>query len=272
MTIDDRTADALARRLLAAADEASSIAPISGERGDFDLASGYDVGARVARLREARGERVAGWKIGFTNKAIWEEYGATAPIWGPMYDTTVVETTEGVAECAAAAFAEPRIEPEVAFRLGAEPRPDMDEAALLTCIDGVAHGFEVVQSVFPGWRFQAPDTVAAFGLHGCLHHRGFAAVDDAADWLRGLSDFTIALLRDDEEVDRGVAANVLGGPLTALRHFVAARRDDPLARPLSAGDVVTTGTVTRAFPIAAGERWSTRIEGLPLPGLELAVT
>ncbi len=42
----------------------------------------------------------------------------------------------------------------------------MDEAALLGCIAWVAHGFEIVHSMFAGWRFAAADTVAAFALHG----------------------------------------------------------------------------------------------------------
>ena len=34
--------------------------------------------------------------------------------------------------------------------------------------------------------------------------------------------------------------------------------------PLAAGEIVTTGTLTRAFPVAAGEEWSTKLTGLPL--------
>ena len=271
MTITNETADTIARFVLAAGDAALRILPLSGERAEFDLAAGYDVGARVARLRQARGERICGWKIGFTNKNIWEEYGATAPIWGPMYDATVVEAGDGVSEFAAATLAEPRIEPEIAFRLSKTPGPATNEAALLGCIDGVAHGIEMVQSIFPGWTFKAPDTVAAFGLHGRFYHGGFAAVEETADWEEALTGFEIALFKDGTEVDRGVAANVLGGPLSALRHFVEGRQSDPLGRPLQPGDIITTGTVTRAFPVARGERWSTQLTGLPLPGLELAI-
>ena len=272
MTIDTKTADIIARLVLAAGDAALRILPISGERGDFDLATGYDVGARVARLRQARGERIAGWKIGFTNKGIWEEYNASAPIWGPMYDTTVFEVPDGVAECPAALFAETRIEPEIVLRLAQTPDPAMDEAALLACIDGVAHGFEMVHSIFPGWVFKAPDTVAAFGLHARLYHGGFAKVEGRGEWMERLNCFEVTLLRNGEETDRGVAANVLGGPLSALRHFVEGLGGDPLGRALQPGDIVTTGTVTRAFPVEAGERWATQLTGLPVSGVELAVT
>lgn len=61
-----------------------------------------------------------------------------------------------------APFVEARIEPEIAFGLRAAPEPGMDERALLDCVAWVAHGFEIVQSLYPGWRFTAADTVAAF--------------------------------------------------------------------------------------------------------------
>jgi 2-oxo-3-hexenedioate decarboxylase len=33
--------------------------------------------------------------------------------------------------------------------------------------------------------------------------------------------------------------------------------------------MITTGTVTRAFPILPGERWTTRLVGLDLPGMDV---
>jgi 2-oxo-3-hexenedioate decarboxylase len=68
-------------------------------------------------------------------------------------------------------------------------------------------------------------------------------------------------------MDRGEAGNVLGGPLSALRHFVRGLREHPFGRAPRPGDLVTTGTVTRAFPARPGETWSTRIDGLPVPGM-----
>jgi 2-oxo-3-hexenedioate decarboxylase len=48
-------------------------------------------------------------------------------------------------------LAEPRIEPEIVFKLAGAPSLGMGEEALLGSIDWVAHGFEIVQSIFPGW-------------------------------------------------------------------------------------------------------------------------
>jgi 2-oxo-3-hexenedioate decarboxylase len=273
MAITDQVADRLARRILAVADAAASMPPITEEAVDFDLHDAYRVAARVTELRTTRGERVVGWKIGFTNRTIWDEYGVHAPIWGPLYDSTVqrLGQEDRPARCPIRNLVEPRIEPEVVFRIATPPHPDMDEQELLSSIDAVGHGFEIVQSLFPGWRFQAADTVAAFALHGRYCCGPLSAIEavDRSEWLARLADFEIVLSCNGTEIDRGVSANVLGGPLSALRHFVRGLAETPLCGAIRSGDLVTTGTITRAFPVQPGERWSTEVVGLPLPGLDL---
>jgi 2-oxo-3-hexenedioate decarboxylase len=265
----------LAERILVAGDSVRSIAPITDCIAGFDLSDAYRVSAAVTRARIARGERPIGWKIGFTNETIWDEYGVHAPIWGPIYDSTLAAAdSDGIARCTVGMLVEPRIEPEIAFRFASPPHPDMDETALLGCIDAVAHGFEIVQSIFPGWRFKAADTVAAFALHGRYVRGPLVAIADAerADWQKTLREFSITLFRDGAEIDRGAARNVLGGgPLTALRHFVRGVADDSDGSAVRAGDLVTTGTVTRAFPVKPGERWSTKVEGLPVKGMDITL-
>jgi 2-oxo-3-hexenedioate decarboxylase len=123
------------------------------------------------------------------------------------------------------------------------------------------------QSIFPNWLFRAPDTVAAYGLHGRLFigPRHFAA-SRREEWPRELSSFEIDLFRNGDRVDHGAAANVLDGPLFALGHLVETLARDPLSPPLAAGEIVTTGTLTRAFPVAAGGEWTTKLSGIPLEG------
>ena len=36
--------------------------------------------------------------------------------------------------------------------------------------------------------------------------------------------------------------------------------------------MVTTGTLTRAFPVTRGERWSTRIEGLEIARMAVEIS
>jgi 2-oxo-3-hexenedioate decarboxylase len=187
-----------------------------------------------------------------------------------MYATTLQET-EGSATLDLSPYLEPRIEPEIAFGLARAPEPGMDEAALLGCIGWVAHGFEIVHSLFPGWRFAAADTVAAFALHGAYWLGPQRPIANAPPegWLAALSQFEIGLYRHSTLMDRGQATNVLGGPLSALRHLNDLLAEDRHNPSLTAGEIITTGTVTRAFPVAPGERWRTELQGLALPGLAI---
>jgi 2-oxo-3-hexenedioate decarboxylase len=265
------TSAEIAATILAALDGKGSIKPITADDAGFDIEAAYRVADALLAARIARGETPVGWKLGFTNRTIWDEYGVHAPIWGPIYDRTVIHVAGEAAGpvLSAAAFVQPRIEPEIVFRIARLPRADMEEHELLGCVDAAGHGFEIVQSVYPGWRFRAADTVAAFAMHGALVCGPLMRIDDAGRWRRALETFEISLLCNGETVDRGVAANVLGGPLKALRHFVAELESRPMTRGIAAGDLITTGTVTRAFPVENSETWTTRIDGLPLAGMKL---
>jgi 2-oxo-3-hexenedioate decarboxylase len=43
----------------------------------------------------------------------------------------------------------------------------------------------------------------------------------------------------------------------------------PRANALQAGELVTTGTLTGAHPVHAGQTWSTVLEGIALPGMSV---
>lgn len=260
--------ETIVSEVLAASAETRQILPLSSIYPGFDLPAAYQVAAAVKHRRMSRGETPVGRKVGFTNRTIWAEYKVFAPIWGYMYDTTVRDIAPGDS-FSLAGLQEPRIEPEVAFGLGRAPEPGMDETQLLSCVEWVAHGFEIVQSIFPGWRFAAADTVAAFGLHGAFlcGERRTVRNDETSRWLAELAAFSATLQCDGGPAIGGHARDVLGGPMTALRHLVELLDRDPSNPPLGAGEIITTGTVTRALPIAPGEVWRTTLEGIPLDGL-----
>jgi len=258
----------VAAEALAALDTRDQVAPFSARLSAFDLEDAYLVTAVIRQMREARGEMPVGRKIGFTNRTIWAEYNVYEPIWGYVYNRTVNNLSEIDDTFSLVGLAEPRIEPEIVFKLAVAPATGMDEGTLLKSIDWVAHGFEIVQSIFPGWKFAAPDTVGAFGLHGALligPRHSIAA--HAEDWGRTLSTFEIDLKRDGVVVDHGLARNVLGGPVSALRHLIDILVRDQVNPPLAAGEIVTTGTLTRALPVTAGETWTTELTGIGLGGI-----
>src|SRR5262252_10814060 len=109
-------AQLIAQELLAALDGGKTLPSIIARHPEFDWDEGYAVAAEILRLRRARGERTLGRKIGFTNRNIWPEYGATAPIWAHVYDTTLIHAADNRATVPLSGSVQPRLEPEIAFK------------------------------------------------------------------------------------------------------------------------------------------------------------
>lgn len=248
----------------------SQLSTFSTRPGGLALADAYRVTSRLRSVFEARGERVIGRKIGFTNRNMWKVHGVEAPIWGYTTDHTTFELAHTQVQYVKN-FAEPRIEPEIMFGLKTAPLPGMSEATLLDCIEWVSLGYEVVQSIFPDWKFAAPDTVTANGLHGALLiGERHAILPRKTKWQHELATFKVALYCNGKLRQRGSGALVLDSPLLALRHLVELLANDPHNPSLRAGEIISTGTLTLAMPVKSGERWTTKVFGIPLEEISLA--
>jgi 2-oxo-3-hexenedioate decarboxylase len=243
------------------------VQPFSMRYPALTMDDAYRITAFANGLRVAQGYRPVGRKIGFTNRRIWDEYGVHAPVWGYIYDRTLHDLATPFP---LVPYSQPKIEPEIMFGLAETPSPGMDDAALLACVDWVAHGYEMVQSIYPDWKFAPPDAVIVDAHHAALligprHRIG----TKAAEWLRTLANFEVDLFCDGRPMDKGHALNVLEGPLSTIRHVMELLARDPDNPPLAASEIVSTGTLTRALPVKPGETWTTRLKGIALENATL---
>jgi 2-oxo-3-hexenedioate decarboxylase len=258
----------LADELIALHEGGREAPPFTDTHPGLTPAAGYEAALALHRHRVARGWRPVGRKIGFTNRTIWPRYGVYEPIWGTVYDRTAGFAAGDQGVIPLDGLLNPRIEPEICFGLKSAPR-GAGVAALLEAIDWVAHSIEIVQSRYPGWKSQLADCTAANGLHGRLLVGTRRPARELPQLAAALPSLSVELLKAGVVVDRGVGANVLDSPLLALGHLVEALARQPGAAPLAAGEIISTGTITDAHPVRAGESWSTRLAGLPLPGLSV---
>ena len=238
--------------------------------------SGYAASRQLHAHRLAQGWKPVGRKIGFTNRTIWERYGVYEPIWGMVYDRTLIRAENNRAVVPLAGLVQPRIEPEICFRLKsrppASPSHAKDPQALLDCIEWIAHSIEIVQCHHPEWKLQLPDSTADNGLHGRLIVGTPVEVQRISGLAAALPFLKVDLIKGDERKDQGLGSNVLGSPLLALAFLIevlAIQKDSP---PLAAGEIISTGTLTDAHPVAPGERWSTDLHGFAARGLHIEFT
>lgn len=262
--------DTLALEIKTAQDLALQIQPFTTRLQGFDLSIAYKVAHLIHHERLAEGAKPVGRKIGFTNADMWARYGVCEPIWAYIYDTTVAQLQNTQTTCSLEKFVEPKIEPEIIFRFREAPPANARLVDIVDAIDWVAHGFEIVQSHFPGWIFQAPDTVADWALHGTLLIGPPQPLSELqGDPIATLESFSLTLSCDGRIIETGKGENVLGSPLAAIAHLVSVLNRQTDHAPLEAGEIVTTGTITTAQSLCVGQNWRSDLQGIALPGLSV---
>jgi 2-oxo-3-hexenedioate decarboxylase len=262
---------ALARELLDAYTTGSPVpVPPSAREGGCDLDAGYAVEAEVSRLRRAEGRSVVGRKIGLANRAVWRAMKLKTLVWASMYDDTVHFADRGHGTVSVSRMRAPRLEPEIVVKLGAAPL-STDPAAVLDSIEWMALAFEIVDCPFPDWKFQPGDFMASLGFHAALLVGTPRPVgrDERASLADALVACAARLSKDGTVVQEGGGKNVLGSPVLCLAEFASAVAQQPGAQMPAAGELISTGSMTAAPPVAAGERWSVDVDQLNLAPLSV---
>ncbi len=255
--------EGLARKLLDVYDRGGTSENLAG----LDLTSAYAVEAEFRRLREAQRHLAVGRKAGYANKAVWRALKLETLVWAHMYDDTVHYSLNCTAEFALGSLTGARLEPEIIFKL-----KDATGAGLES-VEWLAIGFEIIACPFPDWKFQPAEFVAAWGLHRNLIIGQPCPVmaENIPALSEQLANFKLRLLRNDEFVEEGAGRNSLRSPALCLAEFTSAVQRQPACEPLQAGELFSSGTLTAAQPIQAGETWRVELEGVDIPALSLLV-
>ena len=260
----------LADELTAACEaRVATVAPPSTRGAGFDLDAAYAVEGVFVRRRAAAGHATVGLKVGYANKAMWRVLKLDTLVWAHMYDDTVLAAPDGHGRVPVSRWVAPKIEPEIVFTLKTALPTGLTEAeAVLAHVDSIALGFEFIDCVYPEWKFQPSDFVAAAGLHAALvvGTPTRVTVDGIPALVEALATFKVSLRKDGQVVAEGVGKNALRSPALCLAELASARARRSL-QPLGAGALVSSGTLTESQPIRAGERWSAEVHGLDLGSL-----
>lgn len=265
----------LAQELLSAYEMGRRVPVAPSMRPGFDLNTAYEVESMLQQSRADAGHRAVGRKVGYANKAMWRVLKLETLVWAHMYDDSVHYSDGNATAISLAHSRSLKVEPEIVFGLKQPLTAETSTAAAaLTSADWLAIGFEIIDCPFPEWKFQPGDFVASFGLHAALVIGEKMQVrPDLIDGLvNQLPQFKVRVSKNGEFVEEGSGRNSLKSPALCLAELGAAIVRRFPDQPLSAGEIVSSGTLTSGHPAGSGDVWTIEVDGLPLPPLTLTLT
>ena len=243
-----------AARLIDAARNRSATTALTGDYGDFDAATAYDLQALVVADRIAQGHQVVGAKLGLTSEAKQKQMNVSEPLYGWLTDDMRLEPGEALV---VDKFIQPRVEAEIAFLIGDDLEgSDIGAADVLAATAAVMPAIDVLDSRYAGYSFTLPDVIAD-NSSSAGFITGSQVVDPAGIDLRLLG---VVLEVNGVVVATAAGAAVLGHPASSVAWLVRAlaRRGEGL----SAGMTVLSGACTAAFAVSPGDTVVARIDRL----------
>lgn len=204
-----------------------------------DLAAAYRVQQLVTEHRLAAGERVVGWKLGYTSQVMREQMGIDQPNFGPLTDVMSVDS----GGLAPDFLRQPRVEPEVALLVGRDISSPTSLDEVFTSVAEARACLEIVDSSWQDYQFDLGDNTADSSSAGAFVLGDPLPLDD-------LSNIHVTLRITGEDPESGTSAAAMGYPIRALAWLVEQLTER--AETLRAGSVILTGGLTRAVPLAFG--------------------
>jgi 2-keto-4-pentenoate hydratase len=191
-----------------------------------------------------RGDRVAGWKAGFTNKAGQETWQVSEPVCAFLLASSVLSTG---AEIAASRFVKPGVEAEIAFVMKHDlAGPGITVPRALQAVEGAVPALELIDFRHSG-KPVGTDVIAD-GVYAKA-----IVVGGALTPVSGLDLALEGLVYEQSGVvvATSTAFEVMGNPLNSLAWI--ANHLGTRGQGLRAGDVVMSGSVSKILSVKAGD-------------------
>ena len=240
--------DEIARRQLADYDACAPGSQFADRQFSLTVDQAYAVQIRMARSRTARGEEIAGYKIGCVSRTIQRQLGIEHAVYGHIFRG---EVRPSPARLEASRFCQPGVEGEIAVRLskdldGAEPLP----GDLLPYVHELFPVIELHNYIFRGARPSAGEIIASNALHAGV----VLPVDGRAVGPTQPCEIDIRVLVDGRVDDRAAV-----DPLESLREMVVLLAAYGI-RP-RAGDMLLTGSPLPLYRVEAGDHVTVECPG-----------
>ncbi|MEJ2869307.1 fumarylacetoacetate hydrolase family protein [Actinomycetospora sp. OC33-EN08] len=243
-----------ARALYEARRTRTPIPPFTDDDPSLGMADGYAIQRELVPMLLDEGDRIVGYKVGLTSKAMQRMVGVDAPDHGPVLASTVYRDGDTLS---LGDFIAPKVEAEIVFVMGERlAGPGVGPTDAARAVAGAAAAMEIVDSRIADWRIKLADTVADLASNGAV------AVSSRLVPLAGLDTRLVGmtLTRNGQLLDTGAGAAALGDPLAVVAWLANVLGEHGVA--LEPGHLVMTGALHAAVPMAAGEVYRAEFDRL----------
>ncbi len=245
--MNERDTRAWAAKLVEARDDRRTIAPIT-DSVPLTMLEAYAIQRVVTQTALDRGQRIVGWKLGYTSQAMREQMGVREPNFGPLTDAMRLSSGDAVSP----RLSQPRVEPEIALRFREAVAAGTTVAGVLAAAECALACLEVVNSVYTGYRFTIADNTADQSSAAQV------VVGPSLPSLEHLDRVRVRLEHSDGTALEATGAAASGHP--ALGVVWLAEQLAASGRRIEPGQIVITGGLTKALPLGPGDRVSARFD------------
>ncbi|WP_369414669.1 2-keto-4-pentenoate hydratase [Collibacillus ludicampi] len=230
------------------------IEPLTQTYESITVEDSYAIQQQVKAWKLDSGRRIIGRKIGLTSQAMQNALGVHEPDFGSLFDDMLLPEGSLVPY---ERFLQPKVEAELAFIMKHDLQgPAVHFQDVIQATAYVVPAFEIIDSRVRDWKIKIQDTVADNASSGALilGSRG-VSVHDVNLRLIGL-----VLERNGEVIDTAAGAAVLGHPATAVAWLC--NKLATFGEGMKAGDIVLSGSFTRAYEVKPGDVYSAHFAGV----------
>jgi 2-keto-4-pentenoate hydratase len=226
-----------------------AIGPVSDMvPGGLTLDEAKAIAEEGVRQRLEKGEKMSGYKVGFTNIAVRQKMGLPGSTYGYILDTMVLKSGD---VCRMDELIAPKIETEICFRLKKRlSASDLTVEKVMKATEGVRPAFEICDARIKDWKCPYPDFFADNGFSARIVLGGDGWTNAKDIDLREVQD---SLYKNGEKIAEGKGSNALDHPANAV--IWLAQELAKRGRIIDAGELVMTGTLTPILPVSRNDKY-----------------
>ncbi|WP_445115528.1 2-keto-4-pentenoate hydratase [Acinetobacter sp. WZC-1] len=229
--------------------EKQDIASICGD--NYTLEQAFEIQNIGVQLREQRGEKQIGVKLGFTSHAKMKQMGIDKLIFGRLTDAMLLNSNDTVD---VKDFIHPRIEPEIGFVTARDITEPLSLVNYIYYIDGIFPAMEIIDSRYQNFKFTLADVVADNTSAAAF------VLGEIRDFSHYAANMGVILSENGHAAAYGSTAAILGNPILSL--IQVSQILSAQGQTLPAGSLILAGAATNAIHMQNHSFYETQVHGL----------